>query len=91
VNREECSVRLRLADEYSRLVTEFNALLDVLKVRSHPISDVVWNAAEAARTSSQKAWEALERHIVEHGCTDSLPASPGPDLGVLREMNEEES
>jgi len=71
VNREECSERIRLTDEYSRLVTELNALLDSLRMSSREPDDGVWSAAEAARTLSQQAWEALEQHIQDHRCIDS--------------------
>lgn len=81
MNREECSARIHLADEYSRLVTEFNALLDALKTPSRKSDRDVWADAEMAKASSQSAWEALEKHINEHRCVDLqwAPSKP-PDV-----------
>ena len=70
MNREECSERIRLTDEYSRLVTELNSLLDSLRMPSLERNEGVWNAAEAAKILSQSAWEALEEHIKDHRCSD---------------------
>jgi PAS domain-containing protein len=70
VNREECSERIRLTDEYSRLITEFSNLLGALKASSDLRKEGAWNAVEKARKLSQKAWDALEKHIQEHRCTD---------------------
>jgi len=70
VNREECSERIRLTDEYSRLITEFNVFLDALKAPRNERNDEAWKAAEIARALSQKAWDALEKHITEHKCMD---------------------
>jgi PAS domain-containing protein len=78
VNREECSVRIHLADEYSRLVTEFNTLLDALKAPSRKSKQDVLTAAEMAKASSQKAWDALEKHIHEHRCIDLQWAPVNP-------------
>jgi len=68
VKREECSERLHLADEYSRLITEFHTLLDSLKTRTFQVNETVWRAAETAKALSEKAWTALERHILDHKC-----------------------
>lgn len=70
MNREVCSERIRLADEYCRLVTEFNALLESLKAPTQSRNEDAWAAAEAARIASQGAWEALEKHIIEHRCVN---------------------
>ena len=70
MNREECSERIHLADEYSRLITKFNVLLDTLKSPFPEQNKQIWNAAEIARALSQKAWEALEQHTKEHQCSD---------------------
>jgi PAS domain-containing protein len=78
VNREECSERIRLADEYSRLITNFNVLLDTLKSPFPERNKQIWNAAEIARALSQKAWEALEQHIKEHRCSDLEAIWPHP-------------
>jgi PAS domain-containing protein len=78
VNREECSERIRLTDEYSRLVTELNSLLDSLRAPSKARTEEIWSAAEVAKSSSQKAWEALEEHINDHRCTDLPLARPDP-------------
>jgi PAS domain-containing protein len=78
VNREECSQRIHLADEYSRLVTEFNILLDLLRAPSRERNEEIWTAAETARTSSQKAWDAWENHISEHRCIDLQLARLSP-------------
>jgi hypothetical protein len=82
VNREECSERVRLTDEYTRLITEFNVLLDSLKARRKEPNDDAWKAAETARASSQKAWDALVKHITEHQCMDSQRSlRDPPDAG----------
>ena len=78
MNREECSERIHLTDEYCRFVTELNTLLDSLRVPSSERDEVLWNAAERARTLSQKAWEALEEHIKDHCCIDLPSARPDP-------------
>jgi PAS domain-containing protein len=79
VNREECSERIRLTDEYSRLITEFNALLNSLKVSSHQRDDQIWRAAETARALSENAWKALEKHIADHQCVEVEIAPTAPD------------
>ena len=78
MNREECSERIRLVDEYSRSITDFNNLLEFLKTPSRPLSDEVWKAAETARAKSQTSWDAIAAHIAEHKCIDVTP--PSPDL-----------
>jgi PAS domain-containing protein len=78
VNREECSERIRLTDEYSRLITEFNSLLNSLKVPSRERNDNIWQAAETARALSDTAWQALEKHIAEHRCIDVQFPQPAP-------------
>jgi PAS domain-containing protein len=70
VNREECSERIRLVDQYSRLITEFSNLLEYLKDPSREPSTGVWKAAETARSESQTAWDLLAKHITEHKCFD---------------------
>lgn len=70
MHREECPERIRLADEYSRLITDFNTLLDAMRSPVQMRDEAVWNAAERARLLSQKAWDALESHTNEHQCTD---------------------
>jgi hypothetical protein len=76
VNREECSERIRLVDEYSRLITEFNELLESLKAPSHERKEGVWSAAATARAESQAAWQALEKHITQHNCFNSHEQNP---------------
>jgi PAS domain S-box-containing protein len=78
VNREECSERIRLVDQYSQSITDFNNLLEFLKSPSRDLSEEVWNAAETARAESQIAWDSLAAHIAEHKCID-VP-QPSPDL-----------
>lgn len=78
MNREECSERIHLTDEYCRLVTELNTLLDSLRVPSRERNQALWSAAERARMLSQKAWEALEEHIKDHCCIDLQSARPDP-------------
>jgi len=78
VNREECSERIRLVDEYCRLITDFNNLLEFLKSPSRNLSEGIWTAAETARAESQIAWDSLAAHIAEHKCID-VP-QPSPDL-----------
>jgi len=70
VNREECSARIHLVDEYSRLITDFNVLLDLLKAPFSERNEQIWTAAETARALSQNAWERLEKHVKEHQCSD---------------------
>jgi len=53
VNRAECSERIHLADEYSRLITDFNVLLDSLKSPFPERNKQIWKAAEIARALSQ--------------------------------------
>jgi hypothetical protein len=68
VSQGECAERIQLADEYSRLITEFNKLLESSKAPGCKRNEEAWKAAEAARAESQTAWEALEKHITEHKC-----------------------
>lgn len=57
-----------MVDEYSRAVTEFNTLLDSLRIGAREPED--WNAAETARALAQKAWERLDAHLAQHRCLD---------------------
>jgi PAS domain-containing protein len=82
VNREECSERIHLADEYSRLITRFNVLLDSLKSPFPEQNKQIWNAAELARALSQKAWDTLEQHIKEHQCSDLEAVRSNPRDGT---------
>jgi PAS domain-containing protein len=82
VNREECAERIRLADEYSRLITNFNVLLDSLKSPFPERNNQIWNATEIARALSQNAWEALEKHVKEHQCGDPRAIHPDADGGI---------
>jgi PAS domain-containing protein len=68
--REECSERIRLIDEYSRLITEFNNLVGSLKGTLPDRSEGLWGAAATAHADSQAAWEKLEKHIAEHKCLE---------------------
>jgi hypothetical protein len=70
MNLEECTARIHLVDEYSRLVTKFNNLLESLKGPFHERNEEVWRRVEQARSESQTSWEALEQHIAEHKCID---------------------
>jgi PAS domain-containing protein len=81
LNQHECPERIRLIDEYCRAITDFNLRLDSLRsMRNAPGPDD-WDAAEASRTQSQQAWEAVEQHIAAHKC---MPlAWPTPEAGVL--------
>jgi PAS domain-containing protein len=76
VDREECSERIRLVDEYSRSITDFNNLLEFLKRPSRDLSEEVWKAAETARAESQIAWDVLNTHIAEHKCIDVPDRTP---------------
>jgi PAS domain-containing protein len=86
VNRAECSERIRLTDEYSRLITEFNVLLDAIKAPRNERNDEAWKAAEIARTLSQKAWDALEKHIAQHKCLDLHWKPSGVGQSSILEM-----
>ena len=70
MNPEECTTRIHLVDEYSRLVTKFNNLLESLKGSFRERNEEVWRRVEQARSESQTSWEALEEHIAEHKCID---------------------
>lgn len=89
MDREECAERIHLTDEYSREVTDFNYLLNVLKSPIKMRDEAIWNATERARLLSQRAWEALEQHIREHRCTDlhreraSTGGSPVLEMAAL--------
>jgi hypothetical protein len=70
VNPEECTARIHLVDEYSRLVTKFNHLVESLKSPFRERNEEVWRRVEEARRDSQSSWDALEKHIAEHKCID---------------------
>ena len=70
MNKGECSERIRLVDEYSRLASEFNKLLTSLKNPNRDPDDPAWIAVERARGESQIAWDAVERHMTDHRCLD---------------------
>lgn len=70
MNREECAERIHLADEYSRLITEFNDLLESLRASPGARNQDVWEALETVRAKSQAAWDEFEKHIAEHKCSD---------------------
>lgn len=82
---EDCAQRIQLIDEYSQLITQFNQLLETLKASSGERSDGLWSAAAMARSDSQAAWEALEKHIETHKCIElPLPtADPDHAPGIL--------
>jgi hypothetical protein len=65
---DECPERIRLTDEYCRVITEFNARMDVLARSPAQRNPEDWAAAEAARTLSQTAWDAVAKHIATHRC-----------------------
>jgi PAS domain-containing protein len=88
VKREECSERIHLADEYSRLITEFNTLLKSLKSRSFEVNETVWRATETAKALSEKAWMALERHLREHNCIEMHGSPHLPDVSGSRNVLE---
>jgi PAS domain-containing protein len=73
VNKEQvqdCEVRLRLVDAYSRAVTDFNGILETLRPGRPVPAPSDWSAAESARERSEQAWQALEAHIAQHHCLD---------------------
>jgi PAS domain-containing protein len=76
VYREECSERIRLADEYSRTVTDFNVLLEALKTGSPGREQADWSGIEMARLRSQHAWNLLEAHIAAHECLELAWSAP---------------
>jgi PAS domain-containing protein len=78
VNREECSERIHLIDEYGRLITEFNNLLEALKASSGARNEELWRSAGVAQANSQAAWDVLEKHIANHKCIDLPPRQPDP-------------
>ena len=52
MNREECSERVRLVDEYGRSIAEFNDLLESLKAPSHHRNEGGWSAIAVARAGT---------------------------------------
>jgi len=84
LDREECSERIRLVDEYSRAITDFNALLESLKLRSSAREPADWSGVEIARLRSEQAWSSLEAHIVEHRCLDLHWSDPAISGDLLR-------
>jgi len=80
VDDEECAERIRLVEEYSRLVTEFAHILERLKAPASKLDDEIWRMAEEARAESQTAWAVLEKHIAEHHCIDLT--RPSPELAI---------
>jgi len=88
VDREECSERIRLVDEYSQAVTIFNRLLESFKLASAATRQRRdWDQLEIARLRSEQAWTSLEAHIVAHRCLDlhwsDQAASELPSSGTL--------
>ena len=81
MNHDECPERIHLIDEYSRAITDFNVRMDSLRSLDSSPAPRDWSDAEASRAQSQKAWDALERHIAVHKCVPL--AWPGPEGGVL--------
>jgi PAS domain-containing protein len=74
----ECAERIRLIEEYSRSVTDFNARLETLKRSPHQRTEADWRVAETARAEAQGTWAALEQHIVNHRCLDVYRPSLEP-------------
>lgn len=68
MGQEECEERLRLTEIYSQAVSAFQVRMEDLRRAPHDQSDADWLAIRAARTESDAAWEALERHLSEHRC-----------------------
>jgi len=68
LSREECPERIRLVDEYTRAITDFNVRMDALKSLSPRPGPADWSAAEAARAASELAWDAVQNHIDTHRC-----------------------
>ena len=88
VDREECSERIRLVDEYSQAVTSYNRLLESLKLASSAIRQRRdWDQLEVARLRSDQTWTSLEAHITAHRCLDlhwsGQTASEPPSSGTL--------
>ncbi len=88
MDREECSERIRLVDEYSKAVTIYNRLLESVKLTSSTGRQRRdWDQLEIARLRSDQAWTTLEAHIVGHGCLDlhwsGETASGSPSSGIL--------
>ncbi len=88
VDREECSERIRLIDEYSQAVTIYNRLLESLKLASSDTRQRRdWDQLEIARLRSDQTWTSLEAHIVVHRCLDLHWSDPAvnepPASGTL--------
>jgi PAS domain-containing protein len=80
---EECAERIRLIDAYGSCLAEYSARPDALKGSRDDRNEGDWNAAETALASSQRTWEALQRHIAEHQCLDLHWSSGDPaDTGA---------
>jgi PAS domain-containing protein len=69
VDREECPVRIHLADEYSQAVTAFSVLLESLKI-APPAGKTDLNGIEVTRLRAEHAWNCLEAHLVAHQCLE---------------------
>jgi PAS domain-containing protein len=74
----ECPERMRLTEEYSRLVTDYAVCLEAIKRLSGEPKSEDWQSVETALAESHEAWRALEGHISWHKCLGIDWPAPDP-------------
>jgi len=74
----ECPERMRLTEEYSRLVTHYSVLIEAIKRPSGERKAEDWKSLETALAASQEAWRVLEGHFSAHQCLDLNWPVPDP-------------
>jgi PAS domain-containing protein len=88
LNAEECAERIRLVEQYSRLVTAYAACADAIKRPGAKRTEANWGSAEAVLAEAQKAWDALEQHISAHQCLVLNWPSPEPAAASSQVMGQ---
>lgn len=84
----ECAERIRLVEEYGRVVTVYAARLDALRRPLQKQSEVDGRSTEAALAEAQKAWYAVERHISAHQCLGLNWSGPDPSVASAGVMGQ---
>lgn len=79
MSTEDCTIRIRLLDQYTQSLADYKTAIDALREKSDARREDRWVAAEASLAASQRAWNALERHIVDHHCLELGWSKRGPD------------
>jgi PAS domain-containing protein len=86
---QDCNQQISLVDEYSRCITAYAVLRDAFERQTDEHKEQDWRTVEAAWAESQKAWEALEHHIVDHQCLDlGWPSRDAAEAGVSEVLGE---